>query len=129
MAKKVLIVEDEPDIQEVERMVVEDMLGCDVTLASSGEEALTRVQENSPDLVMLDLMLPGIDGFTVASHMRQVPRLEKTPILALSGLTRAEDKAKAKEVGCNEVLDKPFDLDELMNMVEQLVGSCRSTDS
>ncbi|HEX2923523.1 MAG TPA: response regulator [Chloroflexota bacterium] len=128
MAKKVLIVEDEPDIQEVERMVVQDMMGCDVTIASSGEEALTRAQENSPDLVMLDLVLPGMDGFTVASHLRQEPRLEKTPILALSGLTRAEDKAKAKEVGCNDVLDKPFDLDDLMNKVEQLVGSCRTND-
>ncbi|MHB0869899.1 MAG: response regulator [Chloroflexota bacterium] len=127
MAKKVLIVEDEPDIQEVERMVVEDLLGCEVTLASTGEEALDKVAESSPDLVVLDLLLPGIDGFTVAARMRAEPSLDGTPILALSGLTRAEDKEKAKAAGCNDVLDKPFDLDALVEKVEKLVGSCSRT--
>ncbi len=124
MAKKVLIVEDEPEIQEVERMVVEDLLGCEVTLASTGEEALDKVSEGPPDLVVLDLILPGIDGFTVASRMRAQPNFNGTPILALSGLTRGEDKEKARAAGVNDVLDKPFDLDALMAKIEGLVGSC-----
>ncbi len=127
MAKKVLIVEDEPEIQEVERMVVEDLLGCEVTLASTGEEALDRVSESRPDLVVLDLILPGIDGFTVASRMRAQANFDGTPILALSGLTRREDKEKARAAGCNDVLDKPFDLDALMAKIEGLVGSCSPT--
>ncbi len=124
MAKKVLIVEDEPEIQEVERMVVEDLLGCEVALASTGEEALDKVAEGPPDLVVLDLILPGIDGFTVASRMRAQPNFTGTPILALSGLTRGEDKEKARAAGCDDVLDKPFDLDALMAKIEGLVGSC-----
>lgn len=124
MAKKVLIVEDEPEIQEVERMVVEDLLGCEVALASTGEEALDKVAEGPPDLVVLDLILPGIDGFTVASRMRAQPNFTGTPILALSGLTRGEDKEKARAAGCDDVLDKPFDLDALMAKIEELVGSC-----
>ncbi len=124
MAKKVLIVEDEPEIQEVERMVVEDLLGCEVTLASTGEEALEKVAEEPPDLVVLDLILPGIDGFAVASRMRSLQSFNGTPILALSGLTRGEDKERARAAGCNDVLDKPFDLDALMNKIEGLVGSC-----
>ncbi len=124
MAKKVLIVEDEPEIQEVERMVVEDLLGCEVALASTGEEALDKVAEGPPDLVVLDLILPGIDGFTVASRMRAQPNFNGTPILALSGLTRGEDKEKARAAGCDDVLDKPFDLDALMAKIEGLVGSC-----
>lgn len=126
MTKKVLIVEDEPEVQEIERMVVEDMLGCEVTLASTGEEALDRAAETSPDLVVLDLMLPDIDGFTVASRIRAEPKLGGTPILALSGLTRTEDRARARAAGCNDVLDKPFDLDDLVRKVEELVGSCTS---
>lgn len=124
MAKKVLIVEDEPEVQEVERMVVEDLLGCDVTVASTGEEALEKLSGATPDLVVLDLLLPGIDGFTVAERMRAEPRLDSTRILALSGLTRREDKERAKAAGCNDVLDKPFDLDELVKKIEALVGSC-----
>lgn len=124
MAKKVLIVEDEPEVQEVERMVVEDLLGCEVTVASTGEEALEKLSESTPDLVVLDLLLPGIDGFTVAERMRAESRLDSTRILALSGLTRREDKERAKAAGVNDVLDKPFDLDELVKKIEGLVGSC-----
>ena len=124
MAKKVLIVEDEPEIQEVERMVVEDLLGCEVTLASTGEEALDKAAEAPPDLVVLDLILPGIDGFTVASRLRAQTNLQDVPILALSGLTRGEDKEKARAAGCNDVLDKPFDLDALIGKIQALVGSC-----
>ncbi len=108
-------------------MVVEDLLGCEVSLASSGEEALDKVVETPPDLVVLDLMLPGMDGFAVASRMRAEPTFNGTPILALSGLTRPEDKEKARAAGCNDVLDKPFDLDALVERIERLVGSCSST--
>ena len=127
MAKKVLIVEDEPEIQEVERMVVEDLLGCEVTLASTGEEALDMAAKAPPDLVVLDLILPGIDGFAVASQMRAQPKFDGIPILALSGLTRDEDKEKARAAGCDDVLDKPFDLDALVEKIEGLVGSCSTT--
>ncbi len=127
MAKKVLIVEDEPEVQEIERVVVEDLLGCEVTLASSGEEALELVSGAPPDLVVLDLMLPGIDGFTVAERMRTQPRLDGTRILALSGLTRQEDRERAKAAGCNDILDKPFDLDDLVKKIEGLVGACTPT--
>jgi len=127
LAKKVLIVEDEPEIQEVERMVVEDLLGCEVLLASTGEEALEVVSGVAPDLVVLDLMLPGIDGFAVAERMRTQPRLDGTRILALSGLTRQEDRARAKAAGCNDILDKPFDLDDLVKKIEGLVGTCTPT--
>ncbi len=129
MLKRVLIVEDEPEIQEVERMVVEDLLGCEATLASTGEEALDKVSACSPDLVVLDLMLPGMDGFTVASRMRAEPGFGGTPILALSGLTRPEDRARARAAGCNDVLDKPFDLDVLVERIEKLVGACNVANS
>ena len=124
MAKKVLIVEDEPEIREVERMVVEDLLGCEAELASTGEEALSKAVRDHPDLVVLDLILPGIDGFTVASQLRTQPGFDGTPILALSGLTRGEDKERARAAGCNDVLDKPFDLDALMEKIDRLVGGC-----
>ena len=111
-------------------MVVEELLGCKAELASTGEEALDKATEVHPDLVVLDLILPGIDGFTVASQLRAQPSFDSTPILALSGLTRGEDKEKARAAGCDDVLDKPFDLDALMDKIERLVGSClRSGDN
>ena len=128
MAKRVLIVEDEPDIQEIERMAVEDLLGCDAIVASTGEEALDKAAQSPPDLVVLDLLLPGMDGFTVAARLRADSRLRHANILALSGLSRPEDQKKAREAGCNEVLTKPFDLDELLQKMEKLVAPCASAN-
>lgn len=124
MVKRILIVEDEPDVQEIERMVVEDLLGCHATLASTGEEALSKAREIQPDLVLLDLLLPGMDGFAVAAEIRSDSQFSHTCILALSGLSRPEDRDRARAAGCDDTLAKPFDLDDLVRKIEGLVGSC-----
>ncbi|HEX9015314.1 MAG TPA: response regulator [Chloroflexota bacterium] len=110
---RVLIVEDEPDNQEIVRAVVEEMVGASAILASDGLEAVTRATEDTPDLVLLDLMLPRLDGYEVAKKLREDPRTREIPIVAITALSRPKDRTRALESGCDDYVDKPFDLDIL----------------
>lgn len=110
---RVLIVEDEPDNQEIVRAVVEDMVGCRAVLASDGLEALDRVSEEAPSLVLLDLMLPKLDGYEVARRLKGDPLTASIPIIAITALARPKDRARAIDAGCDDYLNKPFDLDLL----------------
>ncbi len=118
---RVLIVEDEPDNQEIVRAVVEDMVGCKAVLASDGVEALARVSESLPSLVLLDLMLPKMDGYEVAKRLKSDPRSRHIPIIAITALARSADRARALECGCDDFVDKPFDLDALETKVRERV--------
>lgn len=111
--RRVLIVEDEPDNQEIVRAVVEDMVGCRAILAGDGVEALSRLADEVPDLVLLDLMLPRLDGYEVARQIKADPRTRSIPVVAITALARPKDRARAEEAGCDDYVDKPFDLDLL----------------
>lgn len=110
---QVLIVEDEPDNQEIVRAVVEDILGYHATLASDGMEAMARLSEELPNLVLLDLMLPKLDGYEVVRRMKSDSRTRNVPVIAITALARPRDRARALEAGCDDFVDKPFDLDAL----------------
>jgi CheY-like chemotaxis protein len=117
--RRVLIVEDEPDNREIVRAVVEDMVGFPATLAGDGLEALEKAAEEVPALVLLDLMLPGLDGYEVARRLRSDPRTCHVPIVAITALARPRDRARASEAGCDDFVDKPFDLDLLERKIRQ----------
>ncbi|MCL4535650.1 MAG: response regulator [Bacteroidetes bacterium] len=121
--RRVLIVEDEPDNQEIVRAVVEDMVGCRAVLAGDGVEALARVSEELPSLVLLDLMLPKMDGYEVARRLKNDPRSRHVPIIAITALARPADRTRALECGCDDYVDKPFDLDALETKVRARVFS------
>jgi two-component system cell cycle response regulator DivK len=125
--RRVLIVEDEPDNQEIVRAVVEDMVGCSAVLAADGVEALARVSEERPSLVLLDLMLPRMDGYEVARRLKSDPLSRHIPIIAITALARPSDRARALESGCDDYVDKPFDLDTLETKVRSMVFSDRET--
>ncbi len=110
---RVLIVEDEPDNQEIVRAVVEEMVGVAAILAGDGLEALSIAQRDKPDLVLLDLMLPRLDGYEVARKLKGDPETNGIPIIAITALARPKDRARALEAGCDDYVDKPFDLDLL----------------
>ncbi len=127
--RRVLIVEDEPDNQEIVRAVVEDMVGCRAMLAADGVEALAAISEELPSLVLLDLMLPKMDGYEVARRIRKDPRSCHIPIIAITALARPADLARALDAGCDDYVDKPFDLDTLEMKVRARVFSDPGTPS
>ncbi|OUR97898.1 DNA-binding response regulator [Halobacteriovorax marinus] len=116
--KKVLIVEDEKHLAEGLKLNLK-LQGHNVEHAEDGIEALKMWTSWQPDLILLDIMLPGIDGIKVLEEIRKVD--QKIPILILSAKDASRDKVKALNKGVDDYLAKPFDLDELLLRVERLL--------
>src|SRR5690242_4731841 len=91
--------------------------GYRVRVAPDGESALEQAQYAVPDLVLLDVMMPGIDGFETCRRMRRLPRLEQTPVIFMTALSDAQDKVRAFEAGANDYVTKPFQQEEVLARV------------
>ena len=117
----VLVVEDEPANRLLLHMVVEDVLGGRAMLAVDGDEALAAVAGGVPDVILLDLMLPGVDGFAVARQLKGDPKTAHVPIIAVSALARPEDEHAARQAGCDAFLLKPFELADVERVIRTLV--------
>jgi DNA-binding response OmpR family regulator len=114
--KRVLVVDDERAILTVLRVKL-GISGYDVATASSGEEALALINSMHPDIMLLDVIMPGMDGFEVLRKVRAVSRL---PVIVFSA--RQENVQKALSLGANYFLAKPLDLDDMVRRVEELLG-------
>lgn len=117
--KKVLIVEDEPFLRELctKKLI---MLDYDVEIAIDGKEAIKKVNSKKPGLILLDLIIPGIDGFTVIEKVRSHPdkKISQTPIVVLSNLGQQEDIDRAIGLGANDYLIKSnFTITEIVDKV------------
>jgi DNA-binding response OmpR family regulator len=116
----VLVVEDEPDILMLLRVVIE-MNGYDAALAADGSTALERLDAEKPDLVLLDLMLPVMDGWTVLAEMRSRPN--PPPVIICSAARSARDVELAEERGAEAVLLKPLDMDQLLETMSRSLAA------
>lgn len=123
---KVLVVEDEPDILEMVRYNL-DQAGLDVETAEDAERALQSVREVLPDLVILDLMLPGIDGLDMCRQLKQDARTRHIPILMLTARKEEVDRIVGLELGADDYVVKPFSPRELVLRVQAILR--RSQDS
>jgi two-component system response regulator VicR len=117
MAQKVLIVEDERPIAELVRFNLEKE-GFQVEVCHDGQEALRRVQSDAPNLVILDLMLPGVDGFTVC---REIRKNSQVPILILTARADEVDRVVGLELGADDYVTKPFSPRELVARVRAIL--------
>jgi len=116
-SKKILIVDDEVDLVETVRYPLE-MEGFNVLVSYNGEDALSQARKEKPDLILLDLMLPKLDGYKVCRLLKFDERYKNIPILMLTAKTQEKDKALGMETGANEYITKPFDLDKLVEKVK-----------
>ena len=115
--KKILIVDDEVDLVETIRFPLE-MEGFDVLVSYNGEDALNQARKENPDLIILDLMLPKLDGYKVCRLLKFDERYKHIPILMLTAKTQEKDKILGKETGADEYITKPFEMDYLMEKVK-----------
>ena len=114
----VLIVDDEEQILQLVAGLLEAK-GYEVATASHGEEALRRVEERRPDAVLLDIMMPGLDGATVAQQLRESPETADIPIIFLTGLVDANEMStRGPKIGGQFFLAKPFDAERLYRVLE-----------
>ena len=122
MLKKILIVDDEVDVVEA----LEARLKANrysVTMAESGREALIQAREVGPDLIILDIMMPDMDGNEVARVLRDDKSTKDIPIIFLTALqTKEDEKRQGPEIGENVVFAKPFEFDKLLKKIKELIG-------
>ncbi len=122
-APTVLVVDDDPDILDALSEILEAE-GYGVTRARNGQEALERLSPERPDLILLDLMMPVMDGWAFARHMRERgPGLSELPIIVLSADRNVG--ARARDIGAVGHLAKPFELSDLLSLVRTTVGEPR----
>ena len=121
MTKKVLIVDDEPNIVAALEYLLEKS-GYEVSVADNGEEALARVQSFSPDLVLLDVMMPRVNGYEVCRRMRERPDWKHIKIVMLSAKGRDVEVSKGVSLGADLYVTKPFSNVELVAKIGELLG-------
>ena len=121
MTQKILIVDDEPDIVKVLAARLKER-GYDVTVAAGGQEGLMKAGRQSPDLIILDIMMPDMDGSEVAARLKQIPATAKIPIIFLSALqTKKEEKEGSAMISGNVVMAKPYDIDVLCAKIREMI--------
>ena len=123
-AATVLVVEDQRDNRELLATMLQEMLGLNVLTASDGVEALEQA-EARPDLILLDLMLPRLDGFDVVRHLKAAEHTRHIPVLALTALARPSERDEALAAGCDGLILKPFDTDDLIQTVSNHLARAR----
>ncbi len=120
MEPKVLVVDDEArTLRLMEAMLIP--AGYQVVLAENGTEAITKAMLSSPDVILLDVMMPGMDGFKVASKLRANKQTKDIPIVMVTALGEVNDRVKALESGADDFLTKPVDKTELLTRIKTLV--------
>ncbi len=119
--KRILLVDDELDLVETVRFSLE-LEGYDVLVSHNGEDALNQARKENPDLILLDLMLPKLDGYKVCRLLKFDERYKHIPILMLTAKTQEKDKLLGKETGADEYITKPFEMDELMRKVKSYLS-------
>ena len=119
--KKILVVDDEVDLVETLRFPLE-MEGFEVLVSYNGEDALNKARKESPDLILLDLMLPKLDGYKVCRLLKFDEKYKHIPILMLTAKIQEKDKILGIETGANEYITKPFEMDSLLEKVKMYLS-------
>ena len=121
MSKRILIVEDEED----NRRIIRDVLahaGFEIDEAATGEDAIASVSARTPDLILMDIQLPGRDGYATTRHIRTLPELQQVPVIAVTSFALVGDDTRAREAGCNDYIAKPYSPRALLQKVRDLLG-------
>lgn len=118
--KKILLVEDEPDIQIVARLALENVGGFAVEVCSSGMEAIEKAAGLEVDLILLDVLMPEMDGPTTLRELRKVQELTQIPVIFLTAKVQAHEVEQYRRMGALDVIPKPFDPMALSQSVKEI---------
>jgi len=128
MKKKILIVDDNPDLISILRVQLENK-GYDTVQATNGMQAVDIATAQLPDLILMDIMMPVMDGLQATSLIREHPNTESTPIIAMTAKVTSENKLECLQSGCDGHIAKPFTSKQLVSIIEKLLkqkGSLRT---
>jgi two-component system, cell cycle response regulator DivK len=120
MAKILLVEDNEMNRDMLSRRLIKK--GYEVVMAMDGEQALEMAPSESPDLILMDISLPGLDGWETTRRLKARPETQAIPIIALTAHAMAGDKEKCLEAGCNDYDTKPVDLPRLLGKIQEMLG-------
>jgi DNA-binding response OmpR family regulator len=120
MSAQVLLVDDEPGVRESVKEYLQES-GFTVQVASNASDAWQMLQQHAPDLVISDVMMPRVDGYQFLKQLRDDPRYKALPVVFLTARGMTSDRIQGYQAGCDAYLPKPFDADELVAIVENLL--------
>jgi DNA-binding response OmpR family regulator len=120
MAKKILIADDAEDVKLVVQLFLESK-GFDILTAYDGLDALDKARNDRPDLILLDVMMPVLDGFDVCKKLKADPKTASIPVVMLSASAQAESKQRGMEAGAEDYLVKPFQPEALDALIHQIL--------
>jgi two-component system, cell cycle response regulator DivK len=118
MSKRILVVEDQPD----NRQIIRDMLAptdYEISEVENGEEALVAIAKQRPDLILMDIQLPIMDGYEATRRIKADPALQSIPIIAVTSYALSGEEKKARAAGCDEYVPKPFSPRQLLAKIRQ----------
>lgn len=118
--KRILYAEDEIDIQEIVKISLGELGGFDLKVCSSGQELLDEYAGFVPDLILLDVMMPVMDGISTFNALKQMPDFNNTPVVFMTAKVQVNEVQFYKELGALEVISKPFNPMELPDMLRQI---------
>jgi len=120
MSKRILVVED----QEDNRQIIRDMLaatGYEIAEAADGEQALAAIAKHRPDLILMDIQLPVMDGYTATRHIKADPALRSIPIIAVTSYALSGEEKNARAAGCDDYVPKPFSPRQLLAKIRNFL--------
>ena len=121
--QRILLADDEPDVLEVSRIALETVGGFEVAVCNSGAELLRRLPDFSPDLIIIDVMMPDMAGPEVLARVRQIPGFGETPVVFLTGVINGIELKSLRSSGAADVILKPFDPMTLADRIGGIWGS------
>jgi CheY-like chemotaxis protein len=122
MTRRILIIDDEEDIRQVAGLSLETVAGWEVVLANSGMQGMERAETEHPDAILLDVMMPAMDGPTTFLQLQKNPNTAKIPVILLTAKVQGSDQRRFAELGVAGILFKPFDPLTLSTQVSQALG-------
>ncbi len=117
---KVMVIDDSKTIRRTAETLLKKV-GCEVVTASDGFEALSKIADNQPDIIFIDIMMPRLDGYQTTALIKNNKRFKKTPVVMLSSKDGLFDRARGRIVGSEQYLTKPFTKEELLSAIKDLV--------
>jgi len=121
-AKRILIIDDEPDIREVAQMSLEMVSGWQVVTAESGDEGIAKARQQRPDAILLDAMMPEMNGATTFQKLQNDPSTKQIPVIMFTAKVQAADRKTFADLGIKNVIAKPFDPVKLGSQISAILG-------
>jgi two-component system, OmpR family, response regulator len=124
--RRLTYVEDEPDIRAITEFALKEIGGFDLDVCASGPEAIERTPDFEPDLIILDVMMPGMDGIETFNRLRAIPKLARTPIIFMTAKAMKHETDRYRALGVADVIPKPFDPIALADRIREIWQRARN---